>query len=52
MAYFDGLSYPEIAEKTGDPVGTVKTRVRRALLRLRADFADAASLLTEKDDET
>ena len=35
MAYFDGLSQTEIAQRTGDPLGTVKGRTRSALRRLR-----------------
>lgn len=35
MAFFDGLTHAEISEMTGDPLGTVKTRIRSALLGLR-----------------
>jgi RNA polymerase sigma-70 factor (ECF subfamily) len=38
MAFFDGLTHSEIAEMTGDPLGTVKTRIRSALLSLRKAF--------------
>jgi RNA polymerase sigma-70 factor (ECF subfamily) len=38
MAFFDGLTHTEIAEMTGDPLGTVKTRIRSALTTLRKAF--------------
>jgi RNA polymerase sigma-70 factor (ECF subfamily) len=35
LAYFEGLTHTEIAERTGDPLGTVKTRLRTALETLK-----------------
>lgn len=36
MAFFEGLTYAEVAEKTGVPLGTIKTRIRTALQKLSA----------------
>lgn len=34
--HFDrGMTHPEIAEKTGLPLGTIKTRLRRGLIEVR-----------------
>ncbi|HEX5963973.1 MAG TPA: sigma-70 family RNA polymerase sigma factor [Gemmatimonadales bacterium] len=45
MAYFQGLSHGEIAAQTSQPLGTVKTRIRLAMQKLRERLA----LLREED---
>ncbi len=35
LGYFGGLSQSEIAERTGQPLGTIKTRMRLAMQKLR-----------------
>jgi RNA polymerase sigma-70 factor (ECF subfamily) len=39
MAFFDAMSHSEVAEKLQQPVGTVKSRIRQALIHLRGTLA-------------
>lgn len=41
LAFFQGMTHMEIAEKTQIPLGTVKTRVRAGLQKLKALWQDA-----------
>jgi len=43
MAFFEGLTHIELAEKLGQPLGTVKTWVRRGLMKLK-DCLGAAGI--------
>ncbi|MGX7896505.1 sigma-70 family RNA polymerase sigma factor [Tsuneonella sp. HG222] len=38
--YFEGLTFAQLAERENKPLGTVKSTVRRALLKLRQKFDD------------
>lgn len=42
MAFYDGLSHAEVAEKMRQPLGTVKSWVRRALVSLKGCLESAA----------
>ena len=44
LAYYEGFSQSEMAERLGQPLGTIKTRVRLAMQKLR-------SVLQEDDDK-
>jgi len=43
LAYFEGLSQTEMAERMGQPLGTIKTWVRSALKHLREELGAAVS---------
>jgi RNA polymerase sigma-70 factor, ECF subfamily len=44
MAFFEGLTHSEIAGKTGEPLGTIKTRIRSGLLTIRKAFEAGACM--------
>lgn len=50
MAYFHGLTQQEIAEKLGEPVGTVKARIRRGMRRLRVIYGTEGEEVEDQED--
>jgi RNA polymerase sigma-70 factor, ECF subfamily len=40
MAFFQGMSHPQIAEALGEPLGTIKTRIRLGMHKLRTLLQD------------
>jgi RNA polymerase sigma-70 factor (ECF subfamily) len=48
LAYFQGLSQREISQRTGVPLGTVKTRTSSAMKRLRARLAGEDALQEDR----
>lgn len=48
MGFFGGMTYSRIAVETGVPLGTVKTRIRSGLHRLRDTLADETTARRER----
>jgi RNA polymerase sigma-70 factor (ECF subfamily) len=43
MGFFGGITHDEIAQRTGIPLGTIKTRIRTGLRRMREALVESVS---------
>jgi RNA polymerase sigma-70 factor (ECF subfamily) len=43
LAYLGGCTYREVAARLGEPEGTVKSRIRSGLKKMRFELADAGT---------
>jgi RNA polymerase sigma-70 factor (ECF subfamily) len=45
LSFFRGLTHTEIATELDEPIGTIKTRIRRRLIRLRDEIRKLEDVL-------